>query len=121
MLEGPVDRRWAGGVVGDQHHRTELQVLDDGVEVAGLVGGGVGVAGGLVGGSPAEEVEDHQPAAGEPGQQPVVEVQVVGEPVQQDDRRFLARILAGVDVVPAARDVVLPVGGPAGRGRLHGV
>jgi hypothetical protein len=55
VLKCPVDHRWARGVVGHQHHRGELQVRDDGVEVGGLVAGGVGVADGLVGSSPAEE------------------------------------------------------------------
>jgi hypothetical protein len=99
----------AGGVVSDQHHRAESEVLDDGVEVAGLVGGGVGVAAWLVRGAPAEEVEAHHPAPGELGDQPVVQVQVVGEPVQQHDCRLLARIVAGVQPVEAARDAVLPV------------
>jgi hypothetical protein len=95
--------------VGDQDNRAEPELLDHGVEVAGLVGGGVGVAGGLVRGAPAEEVEAHHPAAGELGDQPVVQVQVVGEPVQQHDCRLLARIVAGVQPVEAARDAVLPV------------
>jgi hypothetical protein len=37
--------------VGHQHHRAELQVHDDGVEVDDLVAGRVRVAGGLVGSS----------------------------------------------------------------------
>jgi hypothetical protein len=99
----------AGGVVGHQHHRAESEVLDDRVEVAGLVGGGVGVAAWLVGGAPAEEVEAHHPAPGELGDQPVVEVQVVGEPVQQHDRRLPARVVAGIQVKRTVRDKVVPM------------
>ena len=106
--------------MGDQHRRVELQVLDDGIQVAGLVGGGVGVASWLVGGAPAEEVEAHHPASGEFGHEPVVEVQVVGEPVHEHDRWFGARVVAGVQPVRAAGDMMLLVAGPAGGGSSDG-
>ena len=82
--------------MGHQHHRGELQVRDDGVEVAGLVAGGVRVAGGLVGSSPAEEVERHHSSSDKLGHEPVVQVLVVREAVQQHDRRFLAGVVACV-------------------------
>ena len=95
-------------------------MLEDRVEVAGLVAGGVGVAGGLVRGAPAQEVEGHQPASDELGHEPVVEVQVVGEAVHEHDRGLLTRILAGVQLVATARDPVLKVGGSAGLSCLDG-
>ena len=107
--------------MSDQDDRVELQLLDDGVEVAGLVGGGVGVAGGLVGGAPAEEVEAHHPASGEFGDEAVIEVQVVGEAVHEHDGWLPAWVVAGVEVVGAAPDAVLAVAGRSRDGRLEAI
>jgi hypothetical protein len=86
--------------VGDQDDLVQPELGDHGVEVAGLVLRGVGVAGRLVRFPPAEEVERDHAAAGEEGQCPVVEVLVVGESMHQDDRRRVTRIVPDPDPVP---------------------
>jgi hypothetical protein len=86
--------------VGHQHHRTELQVPDDRVEVADLVNGRVRVAGRLVGPSPAQEVERHHPSTfSEERDNAVVQVEVVGEAVHQNDSRLGPRVVPHVEAV----------------------
>jgi hypothetical protein len=104
VVEGPVDRRRTGRIVGDERDLIEPQMRDDGVQVAGLVRGGIRIARRLVGATPAEEIEGDDPARGvQPRHQPVVEVEVVGEAVHQDDGGFLARVVADIDPMLAAR------------------
>jgi hypothetical protein len=99
--------------VGYQYHRGELQMRDDGIEVAGLVAGRVRVAGWLVGAPPAEKVERHHSAPCKLGNEPVVQVLVVREAVQQHDRRLLAGVVACVQRMRAARNEVLSIAAAA--------
>src|SRR5215211_1428846 len=84
-------------------------MFDHGVEVPGLVVGGVWVALGLVRTSPAEEVEDDDPAARKVGNQPVVQVQIVREAVHQHHSRLLTFVLPRVDEVFPPRYEMFPV------------
>src|SRR5215211_4873615 len=84
-------------------------MFDHGVEVPGLVVGGVWITLGLVRTSPAEEVEDDDPAARKVGNQPVVQVQIVREAVHQHERRFLTFVLPRVDEVFPPRYEMFPV------------
>jgi hypothetical protein len=95
----------------DHHgHLVQAQLADHRIQVAGLVGGGVPVAGGLVGATPAQEVEgDDPPWRVQVRHEAVVQVQVVGKAVQQHDRRIRTRVVAGVEVVPTARHAMLPI------------
>src|SRR5215218_5256513 len=84
-------------------------MFDHGVEVPGLVVGGVWIALGLVRTSPAEEVEDDDPAAREVGNQPVIQVQIVREAVHQNDSWLLSFVLPRVDMVFPPRYEMFPV------------
>ena len=96
----PVDGRRARGVVRDEDDRPELQLCDDGVEVADLIVRGVRVAGRFIRIAPPEKIKCHDPARRrEVGEQTIVEVQVVREPVHHNDRRFRPRVVSNVDPV----------------------
>jgi hypothetical protein len=58
----PIDGRRARGVVRDEDDRPELQLFDDGVDVADLIVGGVRVAGRFIRIAPAEKIKCHDPA-----------------------------------------------------------
>src|SRR5262249_4245638 len=95
----------------DERDWPEPQLSDDGVPVTDLVGGGIRIAGRLIRTAPPEKVEGNDPARRrEVRNQAVVEVQVVGEPVHQHDRRFLARVVADVDAVSVPLHESLLVG-----------
>src|SRR5262249_24693698 len=71
-----------------------------GVQVTDLVGGGVGVAGRLVRTAPPEKIKcDDSARRRNVREQTVVEVHVVREPMDQNDRRIRPRIVADVDPV----------------------
>jgi hypothetical protein len=82
--------------VGDEH----------GGELGGLVVRGARVPGGLVRGTPAEEVDGQDAPRLQVRDQPVVEPQVVGEAVQEHDGRIVAGVVLHVDAVPEMGDGV---------------
>jgi hypothetical protein len=89
--------------VDDDDWVLQPELVDDGLDLAKLVPGGRTVRGGLVGGAPAQEVEGHDPAGrDEMGDHPIVQVQVVGKPMHQQDRVPLTRIVADIDPVTAS-------------------
>ena len=83
----------------DEDDLLEPQLGDDGIEVADLIGCGVGVSGGFVRCSPPEKIEGDDSTRGEIRNQTIVEVKVVREPVHQNDRRFLSRVFPDVDAM----------------------
>src|SRR6266536_534443 len=88
MGQRPINGRWTRSVVGSH-----------------LIGCGVGIPGGLLGGTPSKKIEGHDPACGsEPGKQSVVKMQIVWKAMHQDDGRLLAWILTRVDVIGTALD-----------------
>jgi hypothetical protein len=104
VVEGPVDRGGAGGVVRHEHHPFQAEAGHDSVEVARLVGEGVVVISGLVRLAPTEEVEGHDVSFGQMRDQSVVEVVVVGEAVHQHDGGSLAGLFSCVQAVLAPFD-----------------
>jgi hypothetical protein len=115
MVEGPVDPRGARGVVHDEQHAIEGEAVDDGVQVALLVGEGVVVRRWLVRLAPTEEIEGHDVASLQVWNETVVEVVVVGEAVHQHDRRAIAGLLTNVDAVRASSDEAIAKSTPPGR------
>jgi hypothetical protein len=92
---------------------SSAQTPDDGVEVVGLVGEGVGVIGRFVGFAPTEEVEHDNVTALQMRDQPVVQVVVIGKAVEQHDGRSSSGLLAGMDPMRTSFDA-------DGPGRRHG-
>src|SRR5829696_5107037 len=109
MPQGPVDRRRSRGVVGHQHDILKPQRPDDGVEVPGLIVGGIGVALWLVRASPTEEVEDYDAPPRQVRHQPVVEVQIIREAVHQHESGSLSGVLPHVYAVCASQHPVFVV------------
>src|SRR6516164_8954205 len=111
MGQRPINGRWARSVVGEEHHLLQVQLLNHGVEVAHLIGCGVGIASRFLRVSPSEKIEGHDPARGaQPGEQTIVEMQIVWEAMHQDDGRLLPPILARIQVIGTALDDVFSVG-----------
>jgi hypothetical protein len=108
--------------VPDQHGSYETPLRDNLIEFALLVVEGVGVVlwTGLVRSPPAEEVEQDEVTTAKMRDQTVVEVQVIGEPVHQNDGGFRAGILADVEAVESALHPLLGELLPAGS-RLVGL
>src|SRR6266849_2939722 len=99
MSKRPINGWWARSVVCDQHDLLEVQLLNDGVQVRRLIAGGVGIASGLLGCAPSEKIKRHDPArAGQPGEETIVEMQIVWEAMHQDDGRLLPWILTRIQV-----------------------
>jgi hypothetical protein len=107
MQECVVDGGRPGGVVGDEHDRGgRRQGVEHGGELGGLVVRGARVPGGLVRGTPAEEVDGQDAPRLQVRDQPVVEPQVVGEAVQEHDGRIVTGVVLHVDAVPEMGDGV---------------
>jgi hypothetical protein len=84
-----------------ERHVVQLQLADDGIQIAGLVHGRVGIFPGLVRGTPAQEIErDDTPRRAQVWDETVMKMEIVGEPVQEEDRWLLPRIIPRVDPVP---------------------
>src|SRR5690348_1772264 len=111
MVQRPVNGRWTRSVVGHQHHLLEVQLLDHGVEVPHLIGCGVGITSRFLRFSPAEKIKGHDPARGDqPGEETIVEMQIVWEAMHQDDGWLLPPIFTRVDVIGTALDDMFSVG-----------
>src|SRR5215470_14458922 len=111
MSQRPINRRWAGSVVGYQHDLLKFELRNDGVEVPHLIGCGVGIASRFIRFSPSEKIKGHDPARGDqPGEETIVEMQIVWEAMHQDDGRLLPWILARIHVIGTALDDVFSVG-----------
>jgi hypothetical protein len=100
--------------VGDEHDRA-VDRVDHRGQLRGLVVGGAWIPRRLVGRAPPEEVEAHDVAAGQVRDEAVVEVAVVGEAVEEHDRRSGAGLLLDAEGVAAVGH-----GQGAGDGRRHG-
>ena len=84
----------------DEDDRPELQLCDDGVEVADLIVRGVRVAERFIRIAPPKKIKRHDPARRrEVREQTIVEVQVVRESMHHNDRRFRPRVVSNVDSV----------------------
>src|SRR5881392_2717411 len=100
MCQRPINRRWTRSIVGHQHHLSEVQLLNHGIDVPHLIRCGVGVPGGFLRGAPPKKIKRHDPARGsEPGEETIVEMQSVWKAVHQDDGRLLPWILPRIDVI----------------------
>ena len=98
--ERPVDRRRTRGVVRDKDYLLKAQLGDDGIQVIDLTRRGVRKAKGFVRTTPPQKVEGNDPTRWrEIRKQTVVEMQIVREPMHQNDRRFLARVFADLDSI----------------------
>ena len=97
--------------MGHQHPLLEVQLLNDGVEVPHLIRCGVGIASRFIRFSPSEKIKGHDPARGDqPGEETIVEMQIVWEAMHQDDGRLLPWILARIHVIGTALYDVFSVG-----------
>jgi hypothetical protein len=89
--------------VGHQHYLLKVPLLNHGVEVPHLIGCGVGIASRILRFSPSEKIKGHDPARGDqPGEETIVEMQIVWEAMHQDDGRLLPWILARIQVIGTA-------------------
>jgi hypothetical protein len=76
-----VDGRRTGSVVRDQDDLLKLPLSDHGIEVADLIGRGIGTARGFIRGAPSQKIKGNNLARRrEMRNQTVVEVQVSGNP-----------------------------------------
>jgi hypothetical protein len=100
VSQGEVHRGGAARVVTDRDDLVQPECCDDGLHVAELLWEAVLGALRLVGGTEPEEVDRDRPAPGrhQVRDQIVVDVRVVGEAVQQQERRPVAPEIADVDI-----------------------
>src|SRR2546429_8688038 len=99
MRKRPINGRWTRSVVGHQHHLSEVQLLNHGVDVPHLICCGVGVPGGFLRGAPPKKIKRHDPAPWrEPGKETVVEMQSVWKAMHQHDGGVLPWILTRREV-----------------------
>jgi len=79
----PVDRGWPEGIVCDQHDLVEIELGEDLVEISHRSGCAVYAYRRACPGRPSRGVEgDDATGAAQVWHEPVVQVQVVGEPMQ---------------------------------------
>src|SRR5262245_47670459 len=103
MFNRPINSRWAGGVMRHQDDLSELQLLDHGVQVSLLILSGVRVARRLIRRPPPEKIKCHYSTRRRKiGKKAVVKMKIVWKAMHQNDRRFGAVILSGVNAVLAS-------------------
>jgi hypothetical protein len=97
--------------VRDEDDLLEPQLGDDGIQVTDLVGSGIRIAGWFIRTAPPEKIKGNDSTRRrEVRSQTIVEVQVVREPMHQDDRRFRTRVFSDVDPVSVPLHESLLVG-----------
>src|SRR6266568_4218539 len=84
MVEVPVNPHGARGVVGYRNYLLNLQGIEYRVQIPLLLFGGVGVVRRFVRSSPAQKVEGDHLAITQIRDQAIVDVQVIGETVHED-------------------------------------
>src|SRR5215467_5116006 len=97
MIEGPVDGHRAGGIMGHQHDLLYLQGIKYCLQISLLLSGGVGIVRRFVRSSPAQKVEGDDLAIAQIGSQAVVDVQVIGKTVHEDQGETSSCIMARID------------------------
>jgi hypothetical protein len=84
--------------VRDEDYLPKPQLGDDGIQVTGLTGSGIRITGGFIRSTPPKKIKGNDSTRWRQiRRQTVVEVQVVREPMHQNDRRFLSRVFSDVD------------------------
>src|SRR6516164_11671923 len=94
----------------DKEHLLKLQLGDDGIQLTDLIGGGIRIAGWLIRIAPAKKIKQNDSAwRREVRNETVVEVEVVREPVHENDRRSRSRVVPDVDpvLVPAHNGLLI--------------
>src|SRR5262245_37647465 len=104
MFNRPINSRWAGGVMRHKDNLSELQLLDHGVQVSLLIFCGVRIAKRLIRRPPPEKIKCHYSTRRQIGEKAIIKMKIVWEAMHQNNRRFGARILSGVNVVLASLD-----------------
>src|SRR6266487_1830943 len=100
MRKRPINGRWTRSVVGHQHHLSEVQLLNHGVDVPHLICCGVGIPGGFLRVTPPKKIKGYDPACGrEPGKETVVEMHIIWKTVHQENGRLLPGIFSSIDVI----------------------
>jgi hypothetical protein len=84
--------------VRDEDNFRKPQLNDHGIEVSDLIGSGIRIAEGFIRRAPAKKIKGNNSTRWrEIRKQTVVEMQIVREPVHQDDRRLFAWVFADAD------------------------
>jgi hypothetical protein len=109
MVKGPVDRHGARCVVGHRDHLVNLQGIEYRVQFPLLLFGGVRVVRRLVRCSPAQKVEGDDLAITQIRDQAIVDVQVIGKTVHEDECGTRPGIVACIDRRGSTQDSVLGV------------
>src|SRR5579864_5378355 len=109
MVEGPVDRHWAGGIMRHQHDLLYPQGIKDRLQVPFLLFGGVGVVRRFIRSSPAQKVEGDDPATTQIWNQAIVDVQVIGKTMHKNQCWTSPGIVACIDRRGSTQDSVLSV------------
>src|SRR5436305_7992 len=99
MGKRPINGRWARSIVCYQHNFFEFELLNHSLQIQRLIAGCIGVSGRFLRFPPPEKIKGHDPARGsEPGNETVVEMQIVWKAMHQDDGWLFPWILTRVDV-----------------------
>src|SRR6266699_1243329 len=96
--------------MSDRDHLVNLQGSEHRLQFILLLLRGIGVLLFLVRSSPTEKVEGDDLATLQGWNEAIVDVQIVGKAVHQDECRTRSRVMANVDVEPLMRDQVFPIG-----------
>src|SRR5271154_3077120 len=100
MVDGEINRCRATGVVSDRNDLFEVQRLDDRFKIAQLLLETIAGTCRFVGSAVSEEIErdDSPPGGDKMRNQLTVDMEVVGETVQEHEGRTGARIVARIDL-----------------------
>jgi hypothetical protein len=62
MLKGPIDRWWAGGIMSHQNNLSEIQLLDNSMQIPFLILSGIRIPVRFIGAAPAEKIKGDDPS-----------------------------------------------------------
>src|SRR3989454_5295803 len=100
MSKRPINRWWTRSVVGHKHHLLELQLFNHCIDVPHLIRCCVGIPGWFIRGAPPKKIKRHDPARGrEPGDETIVEMQIVWKAMHQENWGIFPWILSCRDVI----------------------
>src|SRR5712691_6380695 len=105
MSKSPINGWGARSIMGDKHDLVKFEVLNHGIEIPHLIGCGIRIPERLLRGSPPKKIKrDDTARRGEGRDKTVVEMQIIGKAMHQDDGRILPSGLSCREMIGTAFD-----------------